>query len=94
MFIITPLSNATIALTSVQMNNAQGWLSVGFISGGFLLFFIIKIFIWDYLDRNVENSKIEPFMTYLSIKMRHQSIKSLNLHQLEELEIILQNRSN
>jgi hypothetical protein len=71
MFIITPLSNATIALTSLQMNNAQGWLSVGFISGGFLLFFIIKLFIWDYLDRNVENFKIEPFMTYLSIKMRH-----------------------
>jgi hypothetical protein len=52
-FIITPLSNATQAVTSFAMNNAQGWLAVGFWAAGIVVFIIIKLFLWDYLNQNV-----------------------------------------
>jgi hypothetical protein len=48
--IITPLSIATPKYASESMNNAQGWIAVGFLSAGFLFFAIIKIFIWDALN--------------------------------------------
>ena len=52
-FIITPLTNATVKMTSTAMHTAQGWLAIGFWAGCILLLIIIKVFLWDYLNQKV-----------------------------------------
>jgi ABC-type proline/glycine betaine transport system permease subunit len=77
--IITPLSIATKKLTSASMNNAQGWLAVGFLGSGFILFAIIKLFIWDCLNNNVENAKCDALELFHSINLKHKPLNSLSL---------------
>jgi hypothetical protein len=83
--IITPLSIATPALTSKAMNNAQGWLAVGFLGTGLISFILIKLFMWDTLIQKVVDSKCEILEVYQTVYLNHQKLNSLSLSQLEGL---------
>jgi hypothetical protein len=48
--IITPLSIAAPDKTTPATQNSQGWLAVGVLAAGIILFIIIKLFFWDYLN--------------------------------------------
>ena len=56
-FIITPLSNATKSY-SLSMNNAQGWLAVGFLAIPSFIFVLIKCCLWDYLNSQVKQVRV------------------------------------
>ena len=70
-FIITPLSNATKTI-SLSLNNAQGWLSVGFLGVPTLVFILIKCCLWDSLNKKVKNARVEPFEVYSNVYLHHK----------------------
>lgn len=81
-FIITPLSNA-LKSDSLDMNNAQGWLAVGFYAVPTLVFVLLKCCWWDSLNQKVEDCKLNPFLVYSEVYLNRQSLKKLTLTQLE-----------
>jgi cell division protein FtsW (lipid II flippase) len=85
LLIITSFSIASVANTNPLSNNAQGWLAVGFWAAAIAIFIVIKLFIWDYLDEQVENSKSEPFFSYYPVSLKHKHINELTLDQLQDL---------
>jgi hypothetical protein len=64
------------------MNNAQGWLAVGFWAAGITVFLIIKVFLWDALNEEVENTKSDSFVAFYPVSLKHKSLKQLSLSQL------------
>lgn len=80
-FIITPLSNAT-KTDSLSMNNAQGWLAVGFLAVPTLIFILIKCCLWDRLNRKVKENRIEPFEVYSNVYINHTKLEDLSLSEL------------
>ena len=91
-FIITPLSIATVARTNDSTHCAQGWLAVGFWGAGILVFLIIKLILWNPINRWVENSRSEPFITYNPVNLKQKDLKSLSILQLYDIENMLQKR--
>jgi hypothetical protein len=92
-FIITPLSVATPARTDENMKNGQGYLAVGFWGAAILVFIIIKLFLWDYLNNKVENARSDSFIAYHPVNLKQKDLKNFTLPQLESLEKVLLTRS-
>lgn len=93
-FIITPLSIATPALTSDVNKNGQGWWAVGFWGVGIFIFILIKFVFWNYLNRMAENARSDSFVVYYPVSLKHKELKALSIQQLEDLEQILETRGN
>ena len=92
-FIITPLSNATKDI-SLSLNNAQGWLAVGFWAACILAFILIKCCLWDSLNEKVENTKMEPLYLYGNVYTKRKELKDLSLSELETLDKLMRTRSD
>lgn len=56
-FIITPHSIATVAYSSKETKNAQGWIAMSIWVTAIIVYAIIKFIVWDYLDNKVNNTK-------------------------------------
>lgn len=91
-FIITPLSNATKDI-SLSLNNAQGWLAVGFWATCILAFILIKCCLWDSLNEKVEQTKVEPLYLYGNVYTKRKELKNLSLTELETLDKLMRTRS-
>lgn len=87
-FIITPLSNA-LKSDSLDMNNAQGWLAVGFLGLPTLVFVMLKCCWWDSLNQKVDNCKLDSFFAYSEVYLNRQPLNKLTLTQLEDINHIL-----
>lgn len=93
-FIITPLSIATAALTSNERRKDQGWCAVAFWGTGIIVFILIKFVFWDYINQKVENASSDVFVAYYPINLKQKELKSISLQQLEDLENVLITRAN
>jgi hypothetical protein len=79
-------------LYRVATNIAQGWIAVGVWAGFILVDIVIRCFLWDKLNYNVEFNKSEAFLNYNFVYLKQKDIKNYSLTELESLEKILLTR--
>lgn len=66
-FLLLIIVLASITKLSGSNVLAQGWIAVILWIVSVMVYAIIKLFLWDYLNQKVENAKSQPFVLYNSV---------------------------
>ena len=66
-FLLLIIVLASITKLSGTNVLAQGWIAILLWSVSVMVYAVIKLFLWDYLNQKVENAKSQPFVLYNSV---------------------------
>lgn len=66
-FLLLIIVLASITKLSGTYVLAQGWIAILLWIVSVMVYAVIKLFLWDYLNQKVENAKSQPFILYNSV---------------------------
>lgn len=66
-FLLLIIVLASITKLSGTNVLAQGWIAILLWIVSVMVYAVIKLFLWDYLNQKVENAKSQPFILYNSV---------------------------
>jgi hypothetical protein len=66
-FLLLIIVLASITKLSGTNVLAQGWIAILLWIVSVMVYAVIKLFLWDYLNQKVENAKSQPFVLYNSV---------------------------
>ena len=66
-FLLLIIVLASITKLSGTNVLAQGWIAILLWIVSVMVYAVIKLFLWDYLNQKVENANSQPFVLYNSV---------------------------
>lgn len=78
-FLLLIIILASIIKISGSNILAQGWIAIILWTVSIIVYAVVKLCLWDWLDDRVEHAKSQPFVNYNAVYCKFKQLKDMSL---------------